>query len=178
MFLVTGVIGGALVGLIYAIGRSNPVAVFITVEGLITFFSLLSWASNGILFDGDKIVRRAFFLVDTVHPIRDIRKVRFDRNEDSFGGIMPTVTIDFNDGKRFLLISFKRADINTILERIKTSAPDIDDKAVMNDVDENEKQLNEWRSAFRPGDRFLFSFGAIVVLLAMVWWLLQKLGLG
>ena len=138
-FIFSGLIIGAIVALLFTIGRPHPLGTFAVVEGFFAFFALLSWASTGIFFDGDKIVRRAFFFADSAYPIRDIKKVRFDRNEDSFGGIMPTVTVEFNNGKRFMLINFRRTDINTILGLIKEGAPNIDDKAVIKDVDENEK---------------------------------------
>jgi hypothetical protein len=177
-FLFTGIVGGAIVGAMYTIGRPHPLAVFVTVEGLFTFFTGLSWASTGVFFDGDKIVRRAFFLSDTAYPIRDIKRVRFDRNEDSFGGIMPTVTIEVSNAKRIMLISFRRADVDAILERIKLGAPDINDKDVVNKMNEDDKKMTDWRSLFRPGDGVLFVAGTIVALLAVLWWTLHAVWSG
>ena len=174
MFLLTGIIGGAIVGLMYSIGSPRPLAVFVTVEGFFTFISCLSWASTQLHFEDDKIVRQSFFLFETKHLIRDIKKVRFDRNEDSFGGIMPTVTIEFNNAKRIMLINFRRADINAILDRIKIDVPDIDEKDVVKKMAEDGKKRSNCRNAFRPGDAFIFGAGLIIAILFVVWWLLQK----
>jgi len=106
--------------------------------------------------------------------MHDVTKVQFDRNEDAYGGVTPAVTITFKNGERIMLFSFGKKDINAILERIKEVAPNVDDQGTKKEMSEYEVERNDWKSAFRPGDRFIFTAGAFFVILAIIWWLIQK----
>src|SRR6266478_4121451 len=135
-FVLSGLLVGAVIAILYSIAKPRPFVTFMTVEGFFALLALLSWASVGIFFEGENIVRRSFFVFDTRYPISHIRRVRFDSNEDSFGATNPFVTIEFKNGKRFLLFSFVTVDLYRIIDRIRSSASEAVDTGLIKNIND------------------------------------------
>ena len=145
---------GTIVAIIMALGRANPLNVFLGIEAVFVVLALIAWLYVDIHFEGSDIIRRVFFIQETRHPISAIRKIRFDAEEDSFGGRTLYVTIELIDTKPFFLFDFSRADLIDIVGKISKSRD-----GVVVDIKLDKylnKPVKKLKSSFRPGDRIIF----------------------
>jgi hypothetical protein len=110
------------------------------------------------------ITRRSLFVYDRTYPTMAIKKVRFSTDEDNFGGRSAYASIEFNDGRTFILLGFANADLKEIVQRIRPTNPAAIDSTHKRRIQDN----------FRPGDTFLFVAGIVSFLMFIVWWLMQK----
>src|ERR1700737_1581787 len=98
------------------------------------------------------------------------RGKRFGADTDSFGGRTTYVTIEFKHANPVLLFDFSKSDLREIVERISATAPTVIDPSIRAHLDKQERK--SWKTSLRPGDGFIFTVGAIFVLLAILWSLL------
>jgi hypothetical protein len=112
--LVAGI--GLVVGVLATLGRSNQFTVFLGVCGTFLIAAFLIWETSEIRFEDDKIIRRILFIYDRRYPISEIKKVRFNDDADSFGGKSIYVTIEFGNGRTFILRGFPQTDIQEIIQ--------------------------------------------------------------
>ena len=101
--------------------------------------------------------------------------MRFDADEDTFGGRTAYVTIEFRDAKRFTLFDFSKASLREIVEHISAVVPNVTDAALRKHLDDNRSK--DWKTALRPGDGLLLTVGALFVIVAVLLWVLQRLSI-
>jgi len=163
--------------LIYAPFTPHPLKTITILEALVAFFVLLSWASNTIKLDGDVIQEIQFFTKSTSHHLRDIRRVVMSTET----GLFPSprsVELQFTNGDTFTLPSLSRSELQQILDVIRSAAPAALDPSLGRALAAPTPPLREqWRASLPSGDAFLFTSGAIILLLFFAWWLLQHFGI-
>ncbi len=164
---------GTVVALIMAVGKANALEVFLGIELIFLLMAFLAWSYTGIRFEDEDIIRSIFFLSNIRRPISAIKRMRFESDEDSFGGMTKYTIIEFRDGSRFFLFDFSRPALQKIVNRISSTIPNAVDKSLSNYLS-REMTVKEWRTTLRPGDKSIFISGAVLVLLAIFWWLLQR----
>ena len=92
---------GTAISSLWAAGKTNGLQVFLGVEAIFIAMALAAWSYTEVHFEGDQIVRTIFFFFTTKRPISKITQMRFDADEDTFGGRTAYVTIEFRNAKRF-----------------------------------------------------------------------------
>ena len=161
---------GTLISFLFALGRSN-LKVFLGVETIFVLMAFAAWAYKGIRFDDGSVVLTTFFFIKSIQPISAIKRIRFASDEAVFGGRTSYATLQFKDGGTFYLFNFSKADLREIVDRISKTVPDAIDPSIIKHL---SKELTASRATLRTGDRFLFLAGGAFVLLAILWWLLQR----
>ena len=171
--LVILVVFGTIVALIMAFGKARTLEVFFGIEAVFLLMAFAAWAYTAIRFEGEDIVSTMFLVRSTKRPISTIKRIRFDIDEDNFGGRTTYAIIEFRDAKPFFLFDFSKADLREIAGRISSSMPNVIDP-ILSKYLAKETTNGNWRTALRPGDRFIFTSGALFVLIAALWWILQR----
>jgi hypothetical protein len=161
-----------LISALWATGSAN-FNVFLVVEAIFIAMAISAWSYTEVHFEKDEIVRTILFLFSTRSRISSVKRVRFRTDVDAFGGRTAYATIEFNDATRFVLFDFSKDDLREIANRISSIAPSAIDVAFRKHLDSEVGK--DWKTAFRPGDGFLFAAGAFFLLLVLVVWLFQKL---
>ena len=164
---------GTIISIFFAIGKTNTVQVFMGIEAIFLVMAFAAWAFTEIRFEGDSIIRTVFFLFMSKRPISSIEHVRFGVDTDNFGGRTTYATIEFNSPKPFILFDFSKTDLREIVQRISAIVPNAIDPTIRAHLDSGEANKN-WRDVLRPGDKLIFTAGAIFVLFALLWWMLQQ----
>jgi hypothetical protein len=164
---------GTVISILLAIGKTNAARVFLGVDTIFLVMALAAWAYTEIRFEGDNIVRTAFFMFRRKQPISSIKRLSFGTDTDSFGGQTTYATIEFNRARPFVLFDFSKNDLREIVQRISATEPNAIDSTVRKHLDDADEGTGGGH-ALRLGDRFIFTAGAIVVFLAALWWLLQR----
>jgi hypothetical protein len=119
---------GTIISLSLATGKSSGIKVFFGVEAIFIAMALAAWSYTKSILK-DPIVRTIFFFFTTKRPISKITQMHFDADEDTFGGRMAYVTIEFSDAKRFTLFDFSKADLREIVERISAVVSNVTDRS-------------------------------------------------
>jgi hypothetical protein len=88
------------------------------------------------------------------------------------------VELVFSNGDVFALNSFGLPDLRRILAPIRAVSPSVIDNSVDQYINKEVIARRSWRHALQPGDTFIFASGAIFLLLALLWWALQKFWIG
>jgi hypothetical protein len=165
---------GIVIGLVAALGRSNPFTIFLGTWGIFLLGAFVIWATSEILFEDDKIIRHILFLYDRAYPLSDVKRVEFNNDEDNFGGRSTYVTIKFNNGRTFILQGFVRSDLEEIARRIRSVMPNAIDSSLDRFLERPPKELRRsLQDSLRPGDKFIFVGGVIFVLIFVAWWIWQ-----
>ena len=164
---------GTIISICLAVGKTNIVQVFIGIEAIFLVMTFAAWAYTEVRFEGDSIIRTVFFLFSSKRPISSIKHARFGADTDNFGGRTTYTAIEFNSAKPFILFDFSKTDLREIVQRISAKVPNAIDPNLRAHLDSGEANKN-WRDALHPGDKFIFAALVIFVLLALVWWLLQR----
>jgi hypothetical protein len=161
-----------VVSALWALEKAGSIEVFIGVEAFFIAMALTAWSFTAVHFEGDNIVRTIFFVFTTKRPISSIRRVRFATDEDTFGGRTAYTTVEFTDGRRFLLFDFSKADLREIVKYVSSISPLAIDETLSTHLHSARKRT---RVALRRGDSLLFGVGAFLVLVVVLLWLFERL---
>jgi hypothetical protein len=164
---------GVVAAFLEAVTHSNPMYVFFVIGGAFLVVAFLLWATSEIRFEGNNIIRRILFVYDRTYPITAIKKVRFSTDEDNFGGRNAYASIEFNNGRTFILLGFSITDLKEIVQRIRPTNPAAIDSSIEQHIGSTHKR--KFKDNFRSGDGVIFIGGIVVVLIAIAWWLSQRL---
>jgi len=167
------VLFGTIISSLWATGKTNGLQVFLGVEAIFVALALAAWSYTAIHFEGNDIVRTIFFFFNTKRPIFTITRIRFGADVDTFGGRTTYATIQFNDAKQSIIFDFSKADLREIVDRISSIVPNVTDVSLRKNLD--AKVAKGWKAILRPGDAFLFTAGALFVLVAILLWLTPRI---